>query len=575
MGRIHFNQRQKTRIRNLIFAVVGGFLFITWNREGAKNYALIQDTSDPGFHQIPNYDKPREGPGEEGLPVELNAEEQAIADEQIKKVFMNVIASDKISLDRSIPDSRSKECRALNYDHIYRNPPTLSVVIIFTNEFFSSVLRTVHSVVNRTPKSWLKEIVLVDDVSEREELKQPLEEHIKRFGSLVRLYRSTERLGLIRAKVFGAKQTSGEILVFLDAHCEANAGWAEPIVSRIREDRKAVVCPVIDSISDTNMAYLGGSHGGVGTFWWSLHYSMGPMPKKEIARRKNPETDYIRSPTMAGGLFAADRDYFFEVGAYDEEMDIWGGENLEISFRVWMCGGSIEILPCSHVGHIYRSGHPYDMTGRNGNKDVHGMNSKRLAEVWMDDYKRFYYMQRMGLKDMDAGDLTSRKELREKLKCQSFKWFLDNIIPEKFILDENVHAFGLVRGEHNLCLDTLQRLENKGIVNLGIYNCQEAGSSSEFFSVSRQKEFRREATCVDVGDSVSTGKFAVLLRDCDENNLIPFEHPQGGGFLRHVQRDLCIDMEGIEATGDVYFTHCNSSKPSQHWKIGHYYDLTA
>lgn len=49
---------------------------------------------------------------------------------------------------------------------------------------------------------------------------------------------------------------------------------------------------------------------------------------------------------MAGGLFSIDRKYFFESGSYDEGMDVWGGENLEMSFRV---GRSHCYSPCMNV----------------------------------------------------------------------------------------------------------------------------------------------------------------------------------------------------------------------------------
>ncbi|MFH4978723.1 hypothetical protein AB6A40_005432 [Gnathostoma spinigerum] len=174
------------------------------------------------YHTIPDYSVRRSGPGENGAGIILNDSESKISDQQMQTWFMNVLASDRISLDRSIPDYRSDECRMLRYDE---DLPVASVIIIFTDEAWSPLLRTVHSVVSRSPPRYLKEVILVDDFSQREELKNKLDEHIKRFGGLVRIVRLDSRQGLIRAKLAGAAEATGEVIVFLDSHCEANTGW--------------------------------------------------------------------------------------------------------------------------------------------------------------------------------------------------------------------------------------------------------------------------------------------------------------------------------------------------------------
>lgn len=41
-----------------------------------------------------------------------------------------------------------------------------------------------------------------------------------------------------------------------------------------------------------------------------------------------------RTPAFAGGLFSISKKYFEHIGTYDDQMEIWGGENVEMSFRV-------------------------------------------------------------------------------------------------------------------------------------------------------------------------------------------------------------------------------------------------
>nr|CAH7742488.1 unnamed protein product [Callosobruchus chinensis] len=134
------------------------------------------------------------------------------------------------------------------------------------------------------------------------------------------------------------------------------------------------------------------------------------------------------------------QEFFEKLGTYDDGFDIWGGENLELSFKTWMCGGTLEIVPCSHVGHIFRKRSPYKWrTGVN----VLRRNSVRLAEVWLDEYAKYYY-QRIGNDIGDFGDVSKRKELRKRLGCKSFKWYVDTIFPELFIPGDAV-ANGEVR----------------------------------------------------------------------------------------------------------------------------------
>ena len=189
------------------------------------------------------------------------------------------------------------------------NLPTASVVIVFKNERWSPVLRTVYSVINRSPRHLLKEVILVDDQSDIgkqanssyphpdlrivEEMGQRLDDYCEaHFGELVRILRVPTRFGLIKAKNYGARnglmdemksiEEKERIRSLFQPLVMSSSFWMltvrrildgekrffpplgdelivcsrlEPLLHRIKEKRSVILCPSIDTINDQTMAY--------------------------------------------------------------------------------------------------------------------------------------------------------------------------------------------------------------------------------------------------------------------------------------------------------------------------------
>nr|CAD7568688.1 unnamed protein product [Timema californicum] len=197
------------------------------------------------------------------LPSDLPDNLRKIVENSWNNNVFNQYLSDLISVHRKLPDS--------------------------------TLVRTVRSVIDRSPSHLVKEVVLIDDFYDLPHTKLHLEEYM-------------------------AKRTQTLI-----------ASWLEPLLDRIARSTTAVVCQYLWHKS---------SYINVGEFNWNIIFDWHAISKIDRENQTNP-TEPVRSPTMTGGLFLIDMAFFKMIETYDNDFNIRGagerygcGEGLWRWFRV-------------------------------------------------------------------------------------------------------------------------------------------------------------------------------------------------------------------------------------------------
>lgn len=249
---------------------------------------------------------------------------------------------------------------------------------------------------------------------------------------------------------------------------------------------------------------------------WYMDFHEVPKLPADSAKDLNP----FANPIMLGAAFAIDRKFFLEdLGGYDEGLQIWNGENYELSFKLWMCADGVFTVPCSRVSHSFRSINP----SRTRKEDYVARNFKRISEVWLDEFKDLpRQLEPERYANIDPGDLTHLKALRKRLKCKPFRWFLTQIAPDMIRLypplaNPPKFASGAIQSVANprLCLDNLGNLfaEKVGLAECND-NLLEPGENQKFiysFFKDIRQDSGRYKSCLDA--------YELNLGDCNQENF--------------------------------------------------------
>ncbi|NXM85915.1 GLT15 acetylgalactosaminyltransferase, partial [Oenanthe oenanthe] len=502
------------------------------------------------------------GPESQPLSLPLQDGQGAAAAERplgLETHGFNEVLSERIALRRDLPEVRHPLCLQQKYDS---SLPTASVIICFHDEAWSTLLRTVHSIMDTAPKAFLKDIILVDDLSQQGPLKSALSEYISKLDG-VKLIRSNKRLGVIRGRMLGAARATGDVLIFMDSHCECQKGWLEPLLARLSSNRNSVVSPVIDVIDWKTFQYYHsvGLHRGV--FDWKLDFHWEPVPEHEEKVRQSPI-----SPIRQCALLSSAAKLYSLVLFDNSALSLLPQANPRITLQLffiltWLCGGSVEVIPCSRVGHVYRSHFPRAFSY----EEAIVRNKIRIAETWLGSFKENFYKHDtvafLISKVETSPDCSERLQLQKRLGCRNFQWFVSNVYPELSQPGDIPRFSGkLYNTGVGFCAD-YRPGRNTAEGSIELSPCSD--SLTQHFEYNSMKEIwlgSAPLLCFDVRH----GK--VIPQNCTKktDNSTQLWDVQENGMIVHVLSGKCIEAAKSEDEKDLFLYACNKNA-NQVWQF--------
>ncbi|XP_064644757.1 N-acetylgalactosaminyltransferase 7-like [Lineus longissimus] len=498
------------------------------------------------------------GHGENGKAVQV-----ARDDAQFKRDGLNIYASDVISLDRAIPDGRPEECQYWHYPS-KAELSTASIVITTPNYLLSPLLRTIHSVFRRGPLDLVNEVILINhgiDKSTGTGMKSEIETHIAthspEVAKKVKYFKTKGKLDIVSARNIGAGESSGDVIVFLEAGSECGINWLSPLLARIAENSQTLAVPRLDKINPSLFSIkpfkeLKDIHFGI--FDWGLKFTENLVPPK-IQKKRNRTSAPYWSPAFNEGVFAIGREYFLRLGGYGPALEGPMGADLEMSFKVWQCGGRVEFVPCSHIAVLDKK-QTTDFDSSNSST-VH-VNLKLIAMTWMDNIKANVYRTYPMLQHITIGDNSQMMTTRKRLKCKSFDWYMREVayeVVDRFPYLSETLAWGELthKGNQAKCLDQVDVAKGK----LRLTPCRNNGGT-QLFILNSDGQLLQDGKCVN---GASAG--VLYTNQCGEPDLTgEWQYYENEFQLFHFHSELCARMVG---TSNVGLRVCQKNVPEMQW----------